>query len=182
MKRYPARRYGPRQHGAILVVSLLLLLVMTLLGLTAMQVTRMEERMAGNTRDMNIAFQGAEAGLRDGEAQLEAAAAEPSTCSSPPCNVWQGSLTAMASDLRDKNQSWWNTNAQEYGVDGATEVDDTARDPQFMVQELMFVGDDLNKGEGISTGRTIYRVVANSPGATDTTRAMLETTFARRFR
>ena len=39
-------------------------------GITAMQVTRMEERMAGNSRDVNLAFQGAEAGLRDSEARI----------------------------------------------------------------------------------------------------------------
>jgi type IV pilus assembly protein PilX len=45
-----------RQRGAALVVALIMLLVMTVLGITAMQVTRMEERMAGNSRDVNLAF------------------------------------------------------------------------------------------------------------------------------
>ena len=46
-----------------------MLLIMTVLGVTAMQMSRMEERMAGNSRDINLAFQGAEAGLRDSEAR-----------------------------------------------------------------------------------------------------------------
>jgi type IV pilus assembly protein PilX len=56
-----------RQAGAALVVGLIFLVILTLLGLTAMQTGILEERMAGNSRDRNIAFQGAEAGLRDAE-------------------------------------------------------------------------------------------------------------------
>jgi type IV pilus assembly protein PilX len=54
-----------RQQGAVLIVSLLFLVILTLLGLTAMSGTTMEERMSGNSRDMNVALQAAEAALRD---------------------------------------------------------------------------------------------------------------------
>lgn len=54
-----------RQHGAVLIVALLFLVILTLLGLTAMSGTTLEERMSGNSRDMNIALQSAEAALRD---------------------------------------------------------------------------------------------------------------------
>lgn len=54
-----------RQHGAVLIVALLFLVILTMLGLTAMSGTTMEERMAGNTRDINVAMQAAEAALRD---------------------------------------------------------------------------------------------------------------------
>lgn len=56
-----------QQSGAALVVGLIFLVILTLLGLTAMQTGILEERMAGNSRDRNIAFQAAEAALRDGE-------------------------------------------------------------------------------------------------------------------
>lgn len=55
------------QRGVSLVVSLIFLVILTLLGLTAMRVATMEERMSGNARDRNIAFQAAEAALRDAE-------------------------------------------------------------------------------------------------------------------
>ena len=107
-----------RQTGAILVVSLLLLLVLTMLGLTAMQMTRMEERMSGNTRDRDIAFQGAEAGLREGEAQLETLTEEPIPCIAAPCFVWESGANEMIGELRDKDESWWTTNSQQFGDDG----------------------------------------------------------------
>ena len=98
-----------RQSGAILVVSLLLLLVLTVLGLTAMQTTRMEERMSGNTRDRDVAFQGAEAGLREGEAQLETLTEEPIPCTVAPCEVWERGANEMLGELRDKDATWWAT-------------------------------------------------------------------------
>lgn len=52
-----------RQSGFVLVVALILLLVLTLLGLAAAQSTSLEERMARNARNHDMAFQAAEAGL-----------------------------------------------------------------------------------------------------------------------
>ena len=58
------------QGGAVLVVSLLILLIMTIVGVSSIQTTTLEERMAGNTRDQNLAFQSAEAALIEGENAL----------------------------------------------------------------------------------------------------------------
>lgn len=54
------------QRGAALIVSLLFLVILTLIGVSAMTTTTLEERMAGNAKDFNVAFQAAEAALRDG--------------------------------------------------------------------------------------------------------------------
>ena len=53
------------QRGAVLIIALLFLTILTILGVTAMTATTFEERMAGNTRDLGLAFQAAEAALRD---------------------------------------------------------------------------------------------------------------------
>lgn len=55
-----------RQRGAALVVSLIMLVLMTLIGVTAMRVTTVQEKMVANSRDLNIAFQAAEAALLRG--------------------------------------------------------------------------------------------------------------------
>jgi len=62
-----------RQQGVVLVVSLLMLLVLTLIGLAATRSTTLEERMTANQNDAAVAFQAAEAALRDGEGQMSAA-------------------------------------------------------------------------------------------------------------
>lgn len=59
------------QAGAALVTGLIFLVILTLLGITAMQTSTMEERMSGNARDRNIAFQAAEAALRDAERDIK---------------------------------------------------------------------------------------------------------------
>ena len=59
------------QRGAALVVSLIILMIMTIIGVSSMQSTTLEERMAGNMRDQNLAFQSAEAALIEGETFLK---------------------------------------------------------------------------------------------------------------
>lgn len=57
-----------RERGVALVIVLILLLVMTLLGVASMRGTLLEERMSGNLFSRSLAFQAAEAALREGEA------------------------------------------------------------------------------------------------------------------
>lgn len=56
------------ERGAVLLVSLVMLLLLTLIGLAGLRMVQLEERMAGNLRDRQMAFQAAEAALRAGEA------------------------------------------------------------------------------------------------------------------
>jgi type IV pilus assembly protein PilX len=58
-------RFKHHQRGAVLIVALLFLVILTMLGVTAMTGTTMEQRMAGNTRDLAVALQSAEAAMRD---------------------------------------------------------------------------------------------------------------------
>jgi Tfp pilus assembly protein PilX len=67
---YARVRWPARQSGAALVVGLVLLVVITLVGVGAMQNTTLQEKMAGNLRDSNLAFQASEVALRDCEAVL----------------------------------------------------------------------------------------------------------------
>lgn len=52
------------QRGIALVVALVLLIAVTLVGLAAIRGTSLQEKMAGNLQDRNIALQNAEAALR----------------------------------------------------------------------------------------------------------------------
>lgn len=61
MRRWRAER------GAVLLVTLVMLLLLTLIGLAGMRLASLEERMAGNLRDRQMAFQEAESALRAGE-------------------------------------------------------------------------------------------------------------------
>ena len=63
-----------RQSGVSLVVVLLLLVIVSMLGIASMQIAMMGERGARNDRDMQIAWQSAEAALVDAETTLLIAA------------------------------------------------------------------------------------------------------------
>lgn len=55
--------YPGRQQGVTLIVALIFLSILALLGVTVAQTTQLEERMASNTRDRDLAFQATEAAL-----------------------------------------------------------------------------------------------------------------------
>ncbi len=67
---HPALAPPRRQRGAALIVSLLLLAVVMLLATAGWQMGSQEERMVGQQRDRAIAFEAAEATLRDAERDL----------------------------------------------------------------------------------------------------------------
>ena len=64
------RAVKPSQQGFSLVIVLLLLVIVSLLGVASMQIAMMSERGARNDRDMQLAWQGAEAALVDAELDL----------------------------------------------------------------------------------------------------------------
>jgi Tfp pilus assembly protein PilX len=62
--------YRKRQTGVALIIGLVMLLLLTIIMLSAMRVTSLEERMAGNLRNQNIALQAAESALREAETRI----------------------------------------------------------------------------------------------------------------
>lgn len=175
-------RLPPRQQrGAVLIISILLLLIMTLIGVTAMSTTSLEEKMAGNMRDKNIALQAAEAGLEDGEAWVAVLGSEPAettTCGTAPCDVW--ALNALP-DLSSQSHSWWLSNAREYGTSGTNDIPEVATDPRYIIEAQSFVPDNLDSGQNPPTGKSIYRVTARGTGGSNDAQVILQTTFVKRF-
>lgn len=55
-----------RQHGAVLFVALIMLILLTLMAVTGMQVTMLQERMSGNFRVQQIAFERSEGRMAEG--------------------------------------------------------------------------------------------------------------------
>lgn len=167
-----------RQGGAVLVISMLLLLVLTILALGASQSTRLEERMAGNSRDVDLAFQSAEAGLRAAEDYIMKtpnllACADPTAAS---CHVLQQGHFATT-DLARPDKFWWRTNAKPYGTPTGHEMQEVTEDPRFVIEEFQFVPFSLRADE--TAGKTYYKSTSWSPGATETANAVVESVFSR---
>jgi type IV pilus assembly protein PilX len=171
-----------RQSGAILVVSLLLLLVLTILGIMMMQTTRLQERMSGNTRDLNAALQGAEAGLRAGEGVLANAVSRPAAATALPCNICE--IPTLPVALQDDTQFNWLTmvtSSVALPGQGQGQPGSLHDNPQYVIEHTAFVTDELGTGQDPPQGRDFYEVTARSTGLTTFPRTVLQSTYARRF-
>jgi type IV pilus assembly protein PilX len=181
-----------KEKGAILIVSLILLLVMTVLALSASQMTRMQERMAANSRDRDLALQSAEAGLRNGERLIEALGSAPIPCTavSPRCSVYANN--ALPVDIGFQTAPWWDSTGWRYGTSDTTWSTTVANamvgsgmvrsDPSFVVEEVEEVPDTLTiPPTGPPPSRFYYRVTSAAEGGTATSQVVLRSTFARRY-
>jgi type IV pilus assembly protein PilX len=171
------------QRGAILVTSMLFLLVLTVLGVTVMKMSNMQERMAGNTRDVNLALQGAEAALRYGEFTVnpfETPSAPPAAKTFANGCVSSICLPGELPTALDKPALFnWST-AREYRENATQDMTNLAQDPRFVVEEIAFVRDSLGRGQDyIEPGRVFYQVSSHSSGASGQTNVVLQSTFAR---
>lgn len=71
-RKTPAFASAAGQKGAVLYVALVMLILLALIGIVGMQVTGLQEKMSANYRNVNLAFQNAEAQARVAECDVEA--------------------------------------------------------------------------------------------------------------
>lgn len=170
-----------RQRGAILIVSLLLLLVMTVLALTASQTTRLQERMAGNARDLDLAFQAGEAGLRGAETRIDDDVAPKGSavikCADPAsCDAVD--RYEATENYRTQTQEWWDDSAHSLGET----LEEVIQEPQFITEVWADVADTLTVGGSNQKSGTMYYVnTSRAAGATSTALVVVETTYAVRY-
>jgi type IV pilus assembly protein PilX len=186
MNSHPySRSFARRQQGAVLVVSLLLLLVMTLLGLGASQSTRLQERMAGNQRDQEMALQGAEASLRAAETLLSPTRVTPLiTCAAKGTNCEAYEMRTLvdpdkvALDLANQANGWWNDWGRDYA--SASGLKDVSTTPEFVIERVAEVREVLSVGDSnLDTVRDFYQATARSTGLTDTAQVVIQSSYAR---
>lgn len=129
------------QRGATLIVVMLLLLVTMLMAVAGLRTANLEERMAGNTRDRQIAFQAAEAALRDAEQLIAGNTSGPfsplrpssfdATCPTGLCR--SSLLTPLWSGFSDSE--WTSSKTWAYGAaTGASALPDLASQPRFVIE------------------------------------------------
>lgn len=165
------------QQGVVLVVSLLMLLVLTLVGVTAMQLSTRQEKMAGNTRDLDVALQAAEAALRFGESQLVAATI-PNPASLPGW-YYHPIESTRAPALRSPQQ-WTAATTFDFPID--PDYWEVARTPQLAIEDLGTIPDPFGSIDagGIDSEIRAFRVSSRAFGGVASTNVILQTTFQRR--
>jgi len=124
-------------NGAILIVSLIILLVVTLIATTNMETSILEERMAGNIEDYNLAFQAAEASLEVGENWLSDQILLPVTSPDGTSTVvWDSEGPANMADTADwwqeRTDAWWASNG-----DSITGLTGVASQPQYVIEHIL---------------------------------------------
>lgn len=184
IKMYALRK---SQRGAVLIVSLLFLIVLTVLGLASVRSTTMQERMAFNSREQNLAFQAAEAAMQEAELWLEnqrgsgsapvAQSGCTSNCFSVP--VWTSANPGGVASLVGQTHAWWANIGRQHGqaLDG-TDTDDLDSDlhaaqPYFIIQEVNIAAQASDEPEslvwkpsGALPGPFVYLISAYGVGKT----------------
>lgn len=167
------RRHHHHQSGAALIITLVFLVVVTLIGVSAMRTTTMEENMAGNLRNQAVAFEGAEAALREGEGRLLGFTSQPATPKDCPDGA---SECTERVTWQDSAASW-----ESLAVDGVGDARVHVRFSRFRQFSVQGGRQDDYKGvhlfhvTGCSTGTV-------SSGACDgEATTILQTTYRRRF-
>lgn len=171
------------QRGIALVTGLMFLVVLTLIALSALKSTSLEERMAGNARDQELAFEAAEAGVRDALRYIAVNNLSPASpfaagCAAGLClndlatPVWQ-TITA--------NDDW--TSAKTLAYSGAALTSDgvkpLANQPHYIIELLPTAtppGFSMSTGKGLSGGEvTPFRITSRGWGVNGTTQATVQT-------
>ena len=168
-----------KQNGATLFTALIFLIMLALLGANAAKMSILEERMAGNSRNRDLAFQAAEAALEHVQQNLNtgedirklsfaggsAGLRNFNACLPNDADYWNGN---GALDCNGDSQAfaWSTTTARKPSHSLLLNQDDSLNvslQPLYIVEKLPNVG---------TTER--YRVTARGLGGDDTSVVILQ--------
>ncbi|MCK5769777.1 pilus assembly protein [Algiphilus sp.] len=178
----PPTTHASHEAGSTLAVSLIFLVLLALIGITAMQGSSMQERMAGNLRDKDVALQKAEAALREAEAFLQ----DPVL---PTFNDAPGGLHPFMPEWEKEGYWFHDASHQDYlwGADNTAEYsgdDDVALEgaaPRYIIEELPLAPDpsgSLAADEPVEPNSR-FRITARAEGGTEDAVVILQTTYRR---
>lgn len=168
------------QNGMVLIVSLIILVIVTLIAVTALRVTILEERMAGNTRDRQLAFEAAEYALREAQDVLSAPVLPQFTTSGGSTG---GYFTGLNTNPDGKGDvafwSLWNPanpsanpTAHNWGTKSvlatkAAGVLSGQTQPRYVIEEFPAIScDGFSSKWPPPPPRNVYRVTARGNGRT----------------
>lgn len=174
-----------KQQGAVLAIGLILLLLMTLLGTMSMSRVSTSERLAGTERDMNSAFQAAEAALLEGERWIDSLStgvpATVETCDPGSCDL---DLAVFAGDTGNGirgTSSWqnlnWDTVGRTLAVNNVdAELEQIIEQPKYVIEYIGAVAAAAG-GEDF----LYYRITSRAKGTTAASEIILQSVYRRTF-
>lgn len=184
-----AERFFPaRQRGVALVMALVFLLLLTILGVAALNTTSLEEKMANNVKDRNLAFQSAESALAVAENWVYTQIGKPVF---PNTSI--GLYTPVTSDTvatpNWDSVSWSGSSVVTYpntpGQTVSGSLGKILTQPKYIIEDM---GEIPESGGSLVTtssykgkGTTVLRITARGTGGTDAAVVMLQSTYSRAF-
>ncbi|MCK5829674.1 MAG: pilus assembly protein PilX [Methylococcales bacterium] len=168
------------ESGVVLVVSLIMLLLVTIIGLSGSQVTSLEEKMANNRKDQNLAFQAAEAALRGGEDNIESIVA---------LSAFNGTSGLLGKDdaVSDFSSSgtWSASNSKIFDTSSSL----VTTQPRYFIKYLttgeITTGASINMGgygeSSAGAAVSFFTVISRGTGGQDTSQVYLKSYFGKRF-
>ncbi len=177
MKNLSHGKHAPQHHekGAALIIGLVLLMALTIIGVSVLSTTSLEQRMAGNMTDLNLAFNAAETAGRVFSAHVNANPGDDpiivclglnnSNCISEnlPNNWWENA-----------GQAWWSASAIDMGTTlfaNPLPVVDTQ--PQIIIEHKP--NPDISRGHGYLTpGNPLFIITTRGTGASDNTEVVIQ--------
>lgn len=154
------------QRGFVLPVSMIFLIVMTMLAVTAIRKATMDEKIGGNLRAQESAFQAAEKGLRFCERSLDLAAGSTTMCQLrmgstvnvlPSEDAYDDTNVMANFPKRWQDKTIW-TSANAVTVSGVDELKGVASQPQCIVERWPLPGRDQNSWPYVITARGVGSV------------------------
>lgn len=168
------------QNGMILIISLIILVIVTLIAVTALRVTVLEERMAGNTRDRQLAFESAEYALREAQDLLSAPVLPKFTSSGGSSGGYFTGLNTNPGGIGDVAYwSLWdpanpsaNPTAHNWGSKSVLATNTAGvlsgqSQPRYVIEEFPAIScDGYSSKWPPPPPRNVYRVTARGSGRT----------------
>lgn len=177
-----------RQKGVVLVIGLMLLVVLAILAISYSHSALLQERLAGNFKDLSVAFQASEAGVRWPSSWLQSL--EGSTLGRPfPCRSSCDStaqvveIGQLPTDPTPKDEFW--ESARSYGTDPGNDeslgqtLPVVTTQPKFVIEQQFFRRDDL-AGDP-QKGVAFYRATSLGTGLRKNSDAVVRTVLAKRY-
>lgn len=160
-----------RERGVALVMAMVFLMLLTIVALASVNSSSLEEKMAGNTQDRNIAFQAAETALVKAEEWIRTQPSAPATAS-PSTGLYDPSSTTTP--VWNTANLWTSANVVRYPCTPTTPsgcgtgLERVGTQPKYII-EIM----------GVAGSNRVFRITARGTGASDNSVVMLQSTFIR---
>ena len=163
------------QSGAVLIISLIMLLLLALISTTAIQFTSLEEKMAGNMRDKNLAFQSAESALNVAEASLNPPTVLPVFVDAGTDGFYSDTsiIPTAAAILTD---SFWTANL--HATSPVNTLGNGIAPPVYIIQKLPVACFKVACPQA-SDFSTPYRITVRATGGSTNTVVILQSIYSR---